>query len=223
MSRIPGEVVWGNNTINDDTKANYYVIGKAKTSGQEKRSVTISISSLDDKTRATITAVQEPAYIDLGLSVKWATCNLGALNTGSYGDYYAWGAISPKVDNEFCYNEKYKDVLTPEQDVATITLGTPWRMPTKDEFEELITKCQWSDQNGCYYVIKGPSGNSIRLPQADFYYNSYKNSQHPYRYWTSSSYIDRYGRGRHAYFFDNKSIEGISYSNYWMPIRPVRP
>lgn len=222
LSRIPGEVVFANNIINDDTKANYYVIGKAKTSGQGKRSVTISITDLDGKTYAAISAVQEPAYIDLGLSVKWATCNLGALSSIFEGDYYAWGAISPKVNNEFCHNDKYNDVLSPDQDIATISLGSPWRMPTKDEFEELITKCQWSEQNGTY-LIKGPSGNSIKLPKAYYYYNYYLVDRYPYRYWTSSSYIDRYGRGRFAYFFDDKSIEDTNYSNEWMPIRPVRP
>lgn len=223
LSRIPGEVVFAHNIINDDTKANYYVIGKAKTSGQEERPVTISISSIDGKTHASIKAVQSPAYIDLGLSVKWATCNIGALFSRNLGNYYAWGAILPMVNNEFCYNNNYKDVLAPGQDVATTSLGSSWRTPTKDEFEELINKCQWTEQSDLFYVIKGPSGNSIELPRAYCYYNSYFQKRYSYRYWTSSSYIDRYGRGRFAYFFDDKSIEDTNYDSYWMPIRPVRP
>ena len=36
------------------------------------------------------------AYVDLGLSVKWATCNVGATKPEEYGDYFAWGEVEPK-------------------------------------------------------------------------------------------------------------------------------
>ena len=35
-------------------------------------------------------------YVDLGLSVKWATCNIGATTPEEYGDYFAWGEVEPK-------------------------------------------------------------------------------------------------------------------------------
>ena len=39
---------------------------------------------------------ESPEYVDLGLSVKWATCNIGATKPEEYGDYFAWGEVSPK-------------------------------------------------------------------------------------------------------------------------------
>ena len=37
-------------------------------------------------------------YVDLGLSVKWATCNVGANAPEEYGDYYAWGETATKSE-----------------------------------------------------------------------------------------------------------------------------
>ena len=39
---------------------------------------------------------EKHGYVDLGLSVKWATCNIGAINPEEYGDYFAWGEVEPK-------------------------------------------------------------------------------------------------------------------------------
>lgn len=82
----------------------------------------------------------EPAmeYVDLGLSVKWATCNLGATKDDEIGNYYAWGETEPKVEyseNTWKFNSenrtKYNDddnklVLDPEDDAATVALGADW-------------------------------------------------------------------------------------------------
>lgn len=132
--------------------------------------------------------------VDLGLSVKWASCNLGASSPEDYGDYYAWGEVKTKRNYEVKtykwgewsvltgsfskYNteESYgevdnKTVLDPEDDVAHIKLGGNWRMPTIAEQEELRNKCTWrwtqiDGVNG--YKVTGPSGNSIFLPAAGY-------------------------------------------------------
>lgn len=111
-------------------------------------------------------------YVDLGLSVKWATCNLGATSPEKAGNYYAWGETSPKSEfswdsykwtkkikstygDEILVRSKYnsasnlgtvdnKTVLDPEDDAAHVKLGGKWRMPTKAEFQELIDKCEWT-------------------------------------------------------------------------------
>ena len=103
--------------------------------------------------------------VDLGLSVYWATCNLGAAKPEDYGDYYAWGETDPKEDYfwptyKWCngssstltkYNTSSsygtvvdnKTVLDPEDDVAHVKLAGNWRMPTIDEWTELREQCTW--------------------------------------------------------------------------------
>ena len=132
--------------------------------------------------------------VDLGLSVKWATCNVGANKPEEYGDYYAWGETEPK-DFYFWDTYKYcdgtsnsltkytdsaygkdgfsdnKSVLDPEDDVAHVKWGGNWRIPTKEELEELRTKCTWTSTtlNGVkgYSVtsnVDGYTDRSIFLP-----------------------------------------------------------
>ena len=121
--------------------------------------------------------------VDLGLSVKWATCNVGASSPEEYGDYFAWGEIEPKSDyseeNYKYYNSDTKeyiyigdDISGTEYDAAHVRWGDGWRMPTKDEVEELYEKCtwRWSIVNGVSgQVITGTNGNSIFLPAAGYY------------------------------------------------------
>lgn len=113
-------------------------------------------------------------YVDLGLSVKWATCNLGASQPEECGDYYAWGETETKTSYSFgnykwckgsynsltkyCNNAEYGyngyvddlTVLSQDDDVAHVKLGGYWRMPTKDDFYELWYNCTWTktEQNG---------------------------------------------------------------------------
>ena len=113
-----------------------------------------------------------PEIVDLGLSVKWATFNLGATEPEEYGWYFAWGETEPKdvyswSTYKWCngssktltkYNTKSsygtvdnKTVLDPEDDVASVMLGGKWRMPTDAEWTELRNNCTWtwtSNYNG---------------------------------------------------------------------------
>lgn len=130
-------------------------------------------------------------YVDLGLSVMWATCNIDAKAPLESGSYFAWGEVKPKDsyswDNyafsdpkkkltKYCFkktsgSDDYVDDLTtllPEDDAAVQNWGNGWRMPTNDDFEELRSdKCRWEwlSSNGVsYYKVTGPSGKSILLP-----------------------------------------------------------
>lgn len=108
-----------------------------------------------------------PEMVDLGLSVKWASANLGATNGNTkeswYGNYYAWGETEPKTQYEwtiykyangahnkltkYCDNAEYGNdgftdnltQLVPEDDIATVT-NSAWRIPTKEDFEELLKR-----------------------------------------------------------------------------------
>lgn len=127
-------------------------------------------------------------WIDLGLSVKWASCNVGADNPEEYGWYYAWGETEEKDVYSFeNYQHGYinsegkrkftdigKDIGGTEYDAATAELGDGARMPTEKELHELVSSCRWKsvtykDVNGM--LVTGPSGNSIFLPFCG-YYNS---------------------------------------------------
>lgn len=114
-------------------------------------------------------------YVDLGLSVKWATCNIGASSPGEYGEYFAWGETTPKSKyterNCKTCKKKIDDIAgNPKYDAARANWGGSWRMPTEDEMQELIDNCEWiwATQNGHYgcKVASKINGNSIFLPLA---------------------------------------------------------
>ena len=107
-------------------------------------------------------------YVDLGLSVKWATCNIGAKTPDNPGGLYAWGETEGKdryswSNYKWCKGDEYeltkyctvssygyngftddKTVLAPEDDVAHVKWGGRWRMPTVEEFQELCLNCTWT-------------------------------------------------------------------------------
>ena len=117
-------------------------------------------------------------FVDLGLSVNWATVNLGASSPSQSGLLFAWGEIAPK-DKYTMGNYVYKD---PDNEQWTIDIGASisgteydparaqnhnWRMPTQKEFLELCDKCSWQwidDNQSKGYKVIGPNGNQIFLP-----------------------------------------------------------
>ena len=169
-------------------------------------------------------------WVDLGLSVKWATCNVGASSPSDYGDYYAWGETSTKSsytkENSKTYGKSMNDIGgNSSYDVARARWGGSWRLPTDAEFQELIDKCTWTwttqgGHNG--YKVTGKNGKSIFIPAAGCRYGS-----SPYnvgnlgRYWSSTpDESDTIG----AYFFTFYSSDhGVdwSYRNYGHSVRPV--
>lgn len=117
--------------------------------------------------------------VDLGLSVKWATCNVGAKKPEEHGDYYAWGAIKKLYydrDTYYKYSMGHKihvtrSKLEASSDVAQVKWGWTWRMPTYYEFYELEEYCewQWTEMGGIHgYKVTGKNGNSIFLPAAGY-------------------------------------------------------
>ena len=113
-------------------------------------------------------------YVDLGLSVKWATMNLGAVEKPrEYGGRYAWGETSVKStytkENSKTYRDNDLENISgnSDYDAARALWGGPWRMPTFAEMEELVSKCSWS-WTGCGCKVTGPNGNSIYLPAAGY-------------------------------------------------------
>ena len=197
-------------------------------------------------------------YVDLGLSVKWARCNLGASKPSDYGDYFAWGETEPNkaeytwATYKWKYITKYtyadgqtkniwydaggnfigdnKTTLEAADDAATANLGSPWYMPTGDEFQELLDNCTWTwtTQDGVkgYEVKSKKNGNSIFLPAAGRRtVSELKDAGSEGDYWSSSlrsAYLSsEYARDL---YFDadlHKWDSDFRYSG--LSVRPVRP
>lgn len=127
----------------------------------------------------------EHEYVDLGLSVKWATCNVGAIMPQDYGYYYAWGETETKSSynwstykwcngsnntlTKYCNKSNYGNdgftdtltVLTPEDDVAHEKWGGTWRMPTMDEQDELCNNCTWTWYSSGNREFDGVAGYKV--------------------------------------------------------------
>lgn len=110
--------------------------------------------------------------IDLGLSVMWAQCNVGASSMTNSEKFNAWGEI--KEHYRFTKGlqgdaSKIGDISgKPQYDIARYEMGDGWRMPTLKEGLELIEKCTWEKVNSYGkqgYDVIGPNGNRIFLPR----------------------------------------------------------
>ena len=179
-------------------------------------------------------------YVDLGLSVKWATCNVGANAPEEYGDYFAWGETTTKSDYSSSNCPTYglsisqlqtqgyidgEGNLTPQYDAAAANWGGNWRMPTKAEMQELINNCtwKWTTQNGVKgYKVEGPNGNSIFLPAAGYRYGSSLDYAGSYGgYWSSSPDEGLDGRAYYLFFYsDNLRMSNFDRYN-GRSVRPV--
>lgn len=187
-------------------------------------------------------------YVDLGLTVKWATTNMGANSPEEYGDHYAWGETETKGTynwssylwcngsssslTKYCTSSAEgkvdgKTALVTEDDVAQAKLGGFWRMPTYKEMEELRTKCTWTwtTQNGVNgYRVTGTNGNSIFLPAAGYRDGSnlsYTGTDG--NYWTSTLYMDDSDsyRARELYFSSGSVNCGRLGRSVGLSVRPV--
>ena len=203
-------------------------------------------------------------YVDLGLSVKWGAYNLGANKPEEYGYYYAWGEITPKNSyswknykwgngdsnkvTKYCTSNQSnywagsgtpddKKTLDIEDDVASVLLGSYWRMPSKAEQDELRNKTnckwEWTTENGIlgYRVTslkEGFTDKSIFLPAAGYYAGDVYSKGGEAGSYLSNSIVSSYPAAPNAIVFDHYSAT-YNGSSTWMTrnrgqsIRPVRP
>ena len=192
-------------------------------------------------------------YVDLGLSVKWASVNVGASEPEDYGNYYSWGDITTRETyswyyyryakgsrttlTKYCFESKqgYDDftdnkmVLDPEDDVAYVEWGGNWRMPTKDEQEELITNCDWTKTvrngvNGFIVTskIEGYTDRSIFIPLSGYYENSKISDRGECGYLWSNTLSEEYTSDGYNLYMESKG-NGVSPAErfYGLSIRPV--
>lgn len=171
-------------------------------------------------------------YVDLGLSVKWADRNIGALSSRAYGADFAWGEAESKhlytytVPNSYTRQVGMGDIAgNAEHDAATANWGSKWRMPTVDEFEELLEQCSWvwTHRKGLYgYLVTGPNGNSIFLPAAG---ERDGTSLHQVGsggyYWSSTTGSRIAGNAYYLYFNSNRLSLNYGHCGCLRRVRPV--
>ena len=191
-------------------------------------------------------------YVDLGLpsGTLWANCNIGATTPEGYGDYFAWGETQPKdtytwntyqycngsysMLTKYCNNFYYgyngfTDNLTtllPEDDAATANWGIDWRMPTKEEWEELYnnTTVTWTTQNGVNgRLFTASNGNSLFLPAAGYRDDPSLYSAGSYGYYWSSSLGTDCPNDAWILYFDSGDCSMYGYGrSIGHSVRPVR-
>ena len=189
-------------------------------------------------------------WVDLGLpsGTKWATCNVGASSPREYGDYYAWGETCTKTEYTWenyrfrtggdskenvrlsKYNtwKNYGPVdnrlqLELSDDVAHISWGGNWRIPTEEQWEELKKNCTWYKVTTGFMRGVGPNGQTIILPAAgerkgnsSIYGGSVGNywSSTIHRYFSYDAMLFQVAEGKGYGIFATDRCEGLS-------IRPV--
>lgn len=145
-------------------------------------------------------------WVDLGLSVKWATCNIGASFPGECGDTFAWKHFGCDLFYlQSCGYLDEKGNLTPSMDSATANWGGSWRMPTKSEMEELVDNCTWElviCHCGIWCKATGPNGNSILLPADGDGFGCYL---------SSTPYDDFYGELAYGLWLDSHFSDSTPY------------
>lgn len=203
-----------------------------------------------------------PYYIDLGDAGKWGYCNVGAFLPEEFGLYFAWGETTGHKANStytgFENNYRFDDSYTPSEDAYDLTeeyeyysryvlksaydaakanMNDNWRMPTEEEYMNLLgleAPTDYSDnyhtENGCGIITN--ANKSLIFPIAGFgddttlYDCYYKKPQASCgMYWSSSLWLDEFGDGYPWIFlFDaaGGELRNEIYEPYiGMPIRPI--
>ena len=157
-----GSVVTGDSTLVAHTPDNAMLDSKDKREASDKEAAA----------KATTGFINGHEWVDLGLSVKWATCNVGASSPSDYGNCYAWGETRTKSEytgyNSSTHGKSMGDISGDiRYDAARANWGGTWRLPTEAEMQDLVDKCTWTwtRQGGHIgYRVTGPNGSSIFLP-----------------------------------------------------------
>ena len=202
----------------------------------------------------TVSSTQGMGYVDLGLpsGLLWATCNIGAKEPADHGDYFMWGSTGPDTDKpcdwkhspfndgNITYNGKSfmemqdkacpNGILVPEYDAATVILGDDWRMPTYDDFNELLnnTTNAWVENyegsgiNGRLFTSRTDDSKTLFIPASGFCSGSSCLCRGIYAYlWSSSISTGRPNCAR--FLYGNASSCSMNDSNrcYGLCLRGV--
>lgn len=186
-----------------------------KTGAPAGETVTHSLTGLDENTQYVVMAYAKVGenivkaietmnfttdcrYVDLGLSVKWAKWNIGAKSEGEYGGYYGWGdptgTLASPYDNHYAVGNTSTNISgNAKYDIATAQWGKHWRMPTQEEFQELVNKSYgtwvYKEDGIQRYIATFPNGATLEIPINGYMTSTLSelaNKRHGY-YWTSEA------------------------------------
>ncbi len=171
-------------------------------------------------------------FVDLGLSVKWATQNVGASRPEDFGAFFAWGETKTKgVYKESNWGREGHTAGDISGnaicDAARANWGGRWRMPTKAECDELVRNCalEWGMLNGVVGMLftSRRNGNSLFLPAAGRHLNASTYGAGEYgRYWASNPDTHNAQRACGLYFEAGDSVGTDWYNGYnGCSVRPV--
>ena len=227
----------------------YYYDDYTPSEGSKQVSVNVNYTSINGiklKIRTQYFDVQRriDLMVDLGLSVKWASCNLGADSPEKHGDYYAWGETYSKSEYtwstyqlsegntttllKYSSNHDNKSQLESSDDIARKSMGGQWRIPTYDEQRELTNDCDWTytSHNGVkgYLVKSRKNSNSIFLPVTGCKSGANLYGEEEYGYYWSSTVNSNDNTEAWILNFSSKGF-GFYNSNRYIGrcIRPVCP
>ena len=159
--------------------------------------------------------------IDLGLSVLWADCNVGANRNNPIGDLYGWGDSTGEKKTQMVsdyvikvgglYQKTPLNISGSEYDIAMAQWGKKWKMPNREQWKELITKCIWTlerynETEG--YRVEGVNGNSIFLPMTGIREGNEITNNNIGCYWTSEL-INYDSSFAYYYYFDKEKNNDI--------------
>ena len=182
-------------------------------------------------------------YVDLGLSVKWATYNVGAEKPEEGGEFFAWGEILPKAEyhnhtykwREHGQYTKYtsndgKITLDIIDDAAAMNWGGKWRMPTDAEITELRENCTWefvSSNFKCGYKVTskkpGYTNRSIFIPLAGYMHGAQHYGLCAHTIYWSSTYFDNAGAYGLCLSTGNRVNRNAYSKLHGFLVRPVCP
>ena len=221
-----------NNSVNNIQKPNIVASEETIIAGYPKNNYVV-VHQQEDEEEHPLTMCGNA--VDMGLSVKWADCNVGTDAGHPAGGLYGWGdAYGEKTSTDY---RDYLDVVggtylrTPdnisgsEYDTATTLWGEPWRIPSRENWQELIDKCTWhktrvAGHDG--FLVVGPNGNKIFLPVTGLRYKDNITVKDSGFYWTSERDINDKSKAYYYYFKDDYDKEIIT-RNYIYSGRAIRP
>ena len=180
-----------------------------------------------------------PGEVDLGLPSGriWADRNIGSYSPETYGHYYAWGETSTKktyTDENYTGDTYTKNIVQTDGDAAHVKWGDDWRMPTREDFQELYYECEWkwTKINGIsgVKVISLVNDHYIFLPATGLKKDDTAEEQGKFcRYWTGERELSQqreYGMGYNMYYAEGFPKDSLLPDNtvlpsYGLAIRPV--
>lgn len=169
--------------------------------------------------------------------LQWASCNVGAERPSESGLYFSWGNTEGHAEgsgysfSQAAYNTTPAAGITEDlslnQDAARSNLGAPWRMPTADDFTELMDNCTsvWTTLNGVpgRLFTSNVNGNTIFLPAAGYYNGTTLSGRESNGYYWTSKYASETLARRFG--FDSSNVQPIGSINrsFGFPVRAVYP